>query len=86
MSIARVRVEAGQTTKPHFLENTMERYVILSGDARVTVDGSDWTVNEGDVVVIEPGFNQKIENLTAQDLVFLAICTPRFEEKNYRET
>jgi len=85
MSVARVRVEAEQTTKLHLLDQTTERYVILSGEARVTVGDEQRLVSHGDVVVIDPGIEQKIANLGHQDLLFLAICTPRFEEKNYHE-
>ena len=58
---------------------------MLSGEARVTVGSRTTTVNEGDVIVIQPQEAQKIENIGDQDLIFLAICTPRFEEKNYQE-
>jgi len=85
MSVARVRVNIGQTTKLHSLDNTMERYVILAGQAEVTVNDLTTTVTEGDVVVIPAGETQRIENIDSQDLVFLAICTPRFQVQNYRE-
>lgn len=84
-SIARVRVEALSTTKLHALKHTSERYVILSGKALVTVGPKSWQVSTGDVVRINPDEAQKISNLEEQDLIFLAICTPRFEVKNYYE-
>ena len=84
-SIARVRVEAGKTTKLHALQKTAERYVMLSGAATVTVGNSSWQVAEGDVVVIKAGEAQKIQNQGQQDLIFLAICTPRFLVENYRQ-
>jgi mannose-6-phosphate isomerase-like protein (cupin superfamily) len=36
-----------------------------------------------DIVTIAPGAPQRITNSGAQDLVFLCICTPRFELRNY---
>ena len=84
-SVARVRVEPLKTTKLHKLENTVERYVILDGSASVTVGKKSWVVGSGDVIVIEANQTQKIENLLETDLVFLAICSPRFEPKNYKE-
>jgi len=84
-SVARVRVETGCTTKLHALKNTTERYVILSGDAIVTVGDISWPVSEGDVITINPEVPQKIQNTGSTDLVFLALCAPRFEEKNYQE-
>lgn len=84
-SIAHVRVEPGSTTKLHALRNTVERYVILKGKARVTVGTKQWEISDGDVVVIQANEKQKITNLTKDDLLFLAICTPRFEVSNYYE-
>ncbi|MFT6406858.1 MAG: mannose-6-phosphate isomerase-like protein (cupin superfamily) [Arenicella sp.] len=84
-SIARVRVEVGKTTKLHALQKTTERYVMLSGSALVTVGEKCWRVAEGDVVVIKPDEAQKIQNQSQEDLIFLAICTPRFLVENYRE-
>lgn len=84
-SIAHVRVESGNTTKLHALKNTVERYVILKGCAEVTVGNRQWQVSDGDVVVIKADEAQKITNLKKDDLLFLAICTPRFEVSNYYE-
>jgi mannose-6-phosphate isomerase-like protein (cupin superfamily) len=84
-SIARVRVEGGNSTKLHALKTTTERYIMLSGSAMVTVGDKSWPVGEGDVVVIQPEEAQKIRNLLDRDLVFLAICTPRFTVSNYIE-
>lgn len=85
MSVVRVRVEIGNTTKLHALTGTHERYVMLEGQAVVTVGNESWPISKGDVVVIPPNTPQKIENCGAKDLIFLAICTPRFKEQNYRE-
>ena len=83
MSVARVRVVPHSVTKLHALNNTTERYVILSGKGLVTVAGESWAVQDKDIVIIEPGQTQKIANQTDQDLIFLALCTPRFEQQNY---
>jgi len=85
MSVARVRVQVGRTTKLHSLRNTEERYVMLEGQAIVTVGRKSWPISKGDVVVIPADVEQKIENCGAKDIIFLAICTPRFDERNYRE-
>lgn len=85
-SIARARVPPGTATRAHCLTGTSERYVILSGSGEVTVGAAGAVaVRAGDVVLIPPGETQRIDNTGAQDLVFLAICTPRFRRDNYRE-
>ena len=84
VSIARARVKAGVTTKLHRLKGVVERYVILSGIAKVEVaELEPQQVSAGDVVIIPSLCPQRITNIGTEDLVFLAICTPRFTEKVY---
>lgn len=85
-SVARARVEPGITTRLHCLEQTAERYVILSGRGDVTVGTvAGVPVQPFDVVHIPPGVPQQIRNSGSEDLVFLCICTPRFRMDNYRD-
>jgi mannose-6-phosphate isomerase-like protein (cupin superfamily) len=83
-SIARARVEPGETTRWHRLKNTIERYYIVSGEGRIEVgELGPQEVHPGDVVLIPPMCRQRITNTGREDLVFLAICTPRFVEGAY---
>lgn len=86
VSLARARVEPGRTTAWHALSGTAERYVILQGKGRVEVgDLPPRDVGTGDVVVIPAGCRQRIANTGGSDLVFLAVCTPRFRPENYTD-
>ena len=86
VSIARARVEPGATTRWHRLAGTTERYVILSGHGRVEVGNIPPTdVAVGDVVLIPPMCRQRITNTGAEDLVFLAICSPRYSDDVYQD-
>jgi mannose-6-phosphate isomerase-like protein (cupin superfamily) len=85
-SIARARVAPGITTRWHRLTDTIERYYILSGRARVEVgDLAAQDVGPGDVVLIPPMCRQRITNTGPDDLIFLAICTPRYTEAVYQD-
>jgi oxalate decarboxylase/phosphoglucose isomerase-like protein (cupin superfamily) len=42
-------------------------------------------VTAGDVVLIPPMCRQRITNTGAEDLVFLAICSPRFSQDVYED-
>ena len=85
-SIARARVEPGVTTRLHRLMDVTERYVILEGRGRVEVGAlAPQDVGPGDVVIIPPGTPQRIANTGGADLVFLAICTPRFTPAAYED-
>lgn len=85
-SIARARVEPGVTTRLHRLNGVAERYVILEGRGRAEIGGlPPQDVGPGDVVLIPPGTSQRIANAGKTDLVFLAICTPRFRRETYED-
>ena len=85
-SIARVRVPAHSTTEWHRLVRTTERYVLISGTGKVEVGSlAPQIVGPGDVVLIPPGCRQRIANVGDEDLIFLAICTPRFRREAYEE-
>ena len=85
-SIAEARVPPGRTTRWHRVIGTTERYVLLAGDGEVEVGNlRSERVSPGDVVLIPPGVRQRITNVGTKDLVFLAICTPRFEQAAYED-
>jgi len=84
-SIARARVEPGVQTRLHALIDTTERYLIQSGTGMATIAGETRRLAAGDVVVIPADCPQQIRNDGEQDLVFLAICTPRFVPDCYRD-
>ena len=86
VSIAQARVPPGKTTRWHRLTGIAERYVLLAGAGEVEVgDLPPERVGPGDVVLIPPGVRQRIANVGAEDLVFLAVCTPRFEQVAYED-
>jgi mannose-6-phosphate isomerase-like protein (cupin superfamily) len=86
VSIARARVPPAVTTRWHRLADITERYVILEGSGRAEVGvKSPQDVGPGDVVLIPPACRQRITNTGNTDLVFLAICTPRFTNDAYEE-
>jgi len=84
VSIARARVAPGVTTAWHRLVDTQERYIILTGKGRVELaDRPAADVGPGDVVLIPAGVAQRIENTADTDLLFYAICSPRFRPECY---
>ena len=86
-SIARARVQPGETTRWHRLSvGTIERYYIISGKGRVEIGNlKPENVNPGDVVLIPPMCRQRITNTGSEDLIFLAICTPRYKAEAYED-
>lgn len=84
VSLARARVRPGRTTAWHALRGTVERYLILDGQGLVEVgDLPPSLVGPGDVALIPAGCRQRITNTGTTDLVFLAVCSPRFSPESY---
>ncbi len=84
LSIARARVLPKTETKLHQLSQTIERYIILQGYGEILLGNQPpQHVNEGDVVIIPADCPQAIRNLGDNDLIFMVLCTPRFEIENY---
>ena len=84
LSIARARLEPKKETQLHALIDTTERYIIQQGQGIATVDGQSFQVKQNDVIVIQANVSQKIYNTGDIDLIFLVICTPRFQNKCYQ--
>lgn len=82
-SLAIASVAPGVTTRLHAVADTVERYVIISGEGTVEVDGVTAPVGPGDRVVIPAGTPQRITATGAELLQFHCICTPRFRPENY---
>ena len=90
LSIARARLEPNTQTKLHKLDKTIERYIILQGQGEVTLGDSTMNclvqnIKANDVVIIPKNYPQSIKNTGNQDLIFLVICTPRFNADNYSD-
>ena len=84
-SLAKARVLPGLTTRNHKLNETDEVYYILEGKGEMEVNGKKLgTAKKGDAVFIPKNANQRITNSGTKDLVFLCICAPRFEVRNYQ--
>ena len=85
LSVARARVQPGVTTRWHRLEGITERYLILAGEGLAEVEGMDPTpVQPGDLLYIPAGRAQRIRNTGDADLLFYALCTPRFKPTAYQ--
>ena len=84
LSIARARIKPGVTTNWHSLTGSAERYYIINGCGLVEIGKlPPQKVHVGDIVLIPPMCRQRITNIGLDDLIFLAICTPRFSNDFY---
>jgi mannose-6-phosphate isomerase-like protein (cupin superfamily) len=60
LTIVPVNVEIGSHTHTH---DNQEIYVIISGQAEMTVDGAELAVGPGDVVINRPGGTHSLRNV-----------------------
>lgn len=78
LSVARLRVEPGVSTRPYRLRGVSERYLILAGRATIEIDREKREVGPGDCILINAGSWRSITNTGDRDLGLLAISRPRF--------
>lgn len=85
LSIAQARVLPGVTTRWHRLIGTTERYAVISGKGLIEIgELPPRSLSSGDVALIPADCLQRISNPGTNDLIFLAICTPRFVPEAYK--
>jgi mannose-6-phosphate isomerase-like protein (cupin superfamily) len=85
VSLARARVLPGKTTEWHYLLGTREWYLILEGTGLMEVQGREpRSVAPEDSIDIPPGTPQRITNTGTTDLIFYAVCAPRFVKENFK--
>lgn len=75
-SLAQIVIPPGKASLKHYHPVAEESYYILSGSARMEVDGQSTTLGHGDAVAIAPPSVHQIFNVGEVDLVFLAVCAP----------
>ena len=63
-------------------------YAILAEDNSgiISVNGAAaHKADPGDIIIIPPMCRQRIINIGSEDLIFLAICSPRFKDTAYED-
>jgi len=86
VSVARARLPPGATTRWHRLQGLEERYLVLQGEGLAEIGlEAPRRLASGDTLSIPAGCRQRIRNCGGEDLIFLAICTPRFEPAAYQD-
>ncbi len=80
-SLAHAKVRPGETTKPHRLATT-EIYYVIQGSGEMFVENESQSVGAGCAVYIPPGATQYIRNTGDNDLVFLCIVDPAWQQQD----
>jgi mannose-6-phosphate isomerase-like protein (cupin superfamily) len=81
-SLAHIELPPGKASLPHHHPKAEESYYILSGVARLVVDGTTYRLDPGQAAVITPGMVHQIFNDGPTALHFLAVCAPAWTPTN----
>jgi len=86
VSIAQARVSPGVTTHWHRLNGIVESYIIIQEQGKVEIGNLlPQNIGPGNIAIIPTGCRQRITNISTEVLIFLAICSPRFNSSAYED-
>lgn len=81
-SLAEATVPVGGVTIEHYHKVSEELYLITAGEGRLTVDGEERIVREGDCALIPPGSRHKVVNIGAGPLRIVCSCAPPYSDED----
>ena len=73
--VKRIIVKPGQRLSYQYHHKRSECWVIVQGEAIVTLDGEEYEYHIGDVVEIPVGTKHRVENKFNKDLIFIETQT-----------
>jgi mannose-6-phosphate isomerase-like protein (cupin superfamily) len=75
-SLAHVVIPPGKLSPAHYHKVSEETYHMLKGQARMVIDGREFTLSPGQSLLILPGEVHQIFNDQPADAEFLVVCAP----------
>lgn len=84
-SLAHVVVPQGKLSPRHYHKVFEETYYLLKGQARMQIDGQEFTLSPGQSCLILPGEVHQVFNDRPEDLEFLVICAPPWTPDDFFE-
>jgi mannose-6-phosphate isomerase-like protein (cupin superfamily) len=84
-SLAHVVIPPGLSSPAHYHDLSEETYYILEGEARMIIDGYEFTLSPGQACLIMPREVHQIFNDKDEDLEFLTVSAPAWTSDDYFE-
>lgn len=81
-SLAEASLPPGGVTQRHYHRASEEFYFILTGTARMELDGQFQDVGPGDAILIPPGAWHQITATGEEDLRLLCCCAPPYSHED----
>jgi mannose-6-phosphate isomerase-like protein (cupin superfamily) len=79
-SLAEATIPAGGATAAHYHRTTEELYLVVEGTGRLSIDGEERELEQGDCALIPPGATHKLFNTGAGPLRVLCACAPAYSD------
>lgn len=67
------KLPVGRSFKPHYHEDMEEVFIILNGQAKIKIGNEEEILNEGDAVIIPMGKIHGMENISQEDVDYIAL-------------
>lgn len=67
------RVPKGKSFSPHYHEKMIEVFIILNGQVKVKIDQEEEILAKGDLVIAREGQIHVFENISQEDVDYLAL-------------
>jgi mannose-6-phosphate isomerase-like protein (cupin superfamily) len=81
-SLAEATIPVGGATTEHYHRTSEELYLVSAGQGRLTVDGQERLLDEGDCALIPPGARHKLFNVGAVPLRVICACAPAYSDED----
>ncbi len=79
-SLAEATIPAGGATTAHYHRLTEELYLVTAGTGRLSIDGEEREIREGDCALIPPGAIHKLFNTGPGPLRIVCACAPAYSD------
>lgn len=80
-SLAHFTLKANRRSALHRLRSA-EVYYILEGKGKIHLEEEEYNVKKDDAVFVKPNTAQFIENVGVQDLIFLCVVDPAWQQED----
>lgn len=81
-SLAEATIPVGGATTEHYHRRTEELYLFTEGSGRLSIEGEERLVREGDCALIPPGARHKLFNAGDGPLRIVCACAPAYSDED----
>lgn len=81
-SLAEATVPVGGVTIEHYHLHSEELYLVSAGEGRLTVDGEERIIREGDCALIPSGARHMVANIGSDPLRIVCSCAPPYSNED----